>query len=78
LEISSLSGVARVEIKTIREERSWAAYISFISERSLNEACLVLGHLGVPRRFIGRDEKEAPEAAKDFLQQNYKVLRMAW
>jgi hypothetical protein len=78
VEVPSLSGVARVEIKSVEEGAHWSAYIAFVSDRILSEACLVLGHRGIPRRFTGRDAEEAEENAKSFLEQNYKVLRMAW
>ncbi|MFQ5902230.1 MAG: hypothetical protein ACE5JO_00925 [Candidatus Binatia bacterium] len=54
------------------------AYISFVSDRSLNETCLMLGHLGIPYRFTGPSEKKAEETAKKFLEQNYEVKRIIW
>jgi len=78
VEISSLNGIARLEVRTVQEKDSWAAYIAFVSDRGLNETCLMLGHLGIPHRFTGASEKEALEGAKNFLQQNYKVARIVW
>ena len=77
IEIPSLNGVARLEILTVREGNRWAAYLSF-SDRTLNEACLTLGRSGIPHRFSGTSEREAEEAAKKFLQENYRVVRMVW
>lgn len=78
VKIPSLNGIARLEIKTVQEGSEWAAYISFVSDRTLNETCLMLGHLGIPYRFTGPSEKEAQETAKKFLEQNYEVARMIW
>lgn len=78
VEIPSLNGIARVEVKTVQEGDVWAAYIAFASERTLNDTCLMLGQTGIPHRFTGPGEKEAQENAKNFLQQNYKVVRMVW
>jgi len=78
VKIPSLNGTARLEIKTVQEGDGWAAYISFVSDRSLNETCLMLGQQGIPYRFTGPTEKEAEETAKKFLQQNYEVVRMIW
>lgn len=78
VDIPSLNGIARVEVKTIQEGNIWAAYIAFASERTLNDTCLMLGQAGFPYRFTGPTEKEARENAKNFLQQNYKVARMVW
>jgi hypothetical protein len=78
VQIPSLNGVARVEIKTAQEEDRWAAYIAFASGRAANETCLVLGQSGIPYRFTGGAEKEAEEAAKKFLEQHYEVVRMIW
>lgn len=71
VQLSSLKGIARIEIMTVREGDAWAAYLSFVSDRSLADTCLMLGHLGIPHRFTGATEKEAEEKAKAFLQQNY-------
>ncbi len=78
VKVPSLNGIARLEIKTVQEGDGWAAYISFVSDRSLDETCLMLGHLGIPYRFSGASEEEAGETAKRFLQQNYEVTRMIW
>ena len=78
VKIPSLSGVARLEIKTVEEENGWAAYLSLIYDRILNETCLTLGHSGIPHRFTGLNEKEAEEAAKKFLQEKYHVVRIIW
>lgn len=78
VQIASLKGTARLEIKTAQEEGAWAAYISFVSGQALDEACLVLGRQGIPHRFTGSSEKEAMERAKDFLQKNHQVIRMIW
>ncbi len=78
VKIPSLNGMARLEIKTVREGDGWAAYISFVSDRSLDETCLMLGHLGIPYRFSGPSEKEAEETAKKFLLKNYEVTKMIW
>lgn len=78
LEIPSLNGIARVEVKTVQEGNFWAAYIGFASERTPNDTCLMLGQTGIPHRFTGSSEKEAQENAKNFLQQNYRVVRMIW
>ncbi|MFQ5849693.1 MAG: hypothetical protein ACE5JU_03780 [Candidatus Binatia bacterium] len=78
VEIPSLNGIARLEIKTVQEENRWVSYLSLFSERILNETCLMLGHSGIPHRFTGATEKDVEEAAKNFLQQNYHVVRMIW
>lgn len=78
VQLPSLNGIARLEIKTVQEGGGWAAYISFVSERALNETCLMLGHLGIPHRFTGPGKKEAEETAKKFIEQNYQVVRMIW
>lgn len=78
LKVPALNGIARVQIKTVQEGDGWAAYIPFVAHRTLNETCLMLGHLGIPYRFTGPTEKEAEETAKKFLQQNYEVVRMIW
>ncbi len=78
VKIPSLNGITRVEIKTVQEGDGWAAYISLVANRTLNETCLVLGHLSIPHRFTGSSEKEAQETAKKFLEQNYEVGRMIW
>ena len=78
VKVPSLNGIARVEIKTVQEGDGWAAYLSFVSHRGLDETCLMLGHLGIPYRFAGSTEEETQQAAKHFLQQNYEVVRMIW
>ena len=78
VKVPSLNGIARLDIRSVQEGDGWAAYISFVSDRSLDETCLMLGHLGIPYRFSGASEKEAEETAKNFLQQNYEVTRMIW
>lgn len=78
VEIPSLDGIARLEVRTVQEKDGWAAYVGFVSDRSLDETCLMLAHRGIPYRFTGSNEKEAQEGAKNFLQQNYKVVRMVW
>lgn len=78
VQVPSLNGIARFEIKTVQETGSWAAYVSFVSERTLDETCLMLGHLGIPYRFTGPTEEEAKGTAKKFLEQNYKVVKMIW
>lgn len=78
VQIPSLNGTAQLEIKTTREKNQWAAYISFASARSADETCFMLGRSGLPYRFTGKVEKEAEDAAKKFLEQNYTVVRMIW
>lgn len=78
VKIPSLNGVARLEIKTAREKKGWAAYLSLIYDRTLDETCLTLGHSGIPHRFTGHSEEEAEGAAKKFLQENYHVVRTIW
>lgn len=78
VKIPSLNGVVRLEIKTAQERKEWAAYLSLIYDRTLDETCLTLGHLGIPHRFTGRSEEESKETAKKFLQENYHVVRIIW
>lgn len=78
VQLPSLKGIARLEVKAVQEGDGWAAYISFVSDRSLSETCLVLGQSRIPHRFAGASEKEVQEKAKAFLEQNYEVVRMIW
>lgn len=78
VQLPSLRGIARIEIKTVQEGDTWAAYIGFVADRSLGDTCLMLGQSGVPHRFTGESEEAAEEKAKTFLQQNYEVVRMIW
>ncbi len=78
VQVPSLNGIARLEIITAQEKKSWAAYISFFSDRPQNETCIMLGHLGVPHRFTGPSEQKAKEKAEKFLHENYTVKRMIW
>ena len=78
VKLPSLGGTARLEIKTVQEGDGWAAYLSFVSDRRLDETCLVLGNHGIPCRFTGGSEKEVEEAARKFLKENYGVVRMIW
>jgi hypothetical protein len=78
VEIPSLNGTARLEIKTVQEGENWAAYLSFSSDRSLDETCFMLGRSGIPHRFTGTSVNEAEEAGKKFLQDNYRVVKMIW
>jgi len=78
VEIPSLKGTVRLEIKTILEESQWAAYLSFTSGRTMDETVLMLGTQGLPHRFAGSTEKEAHEAAKIFLEKNYHIVRTVW
>jgi hypothetical protein len=78
VQIPSLNGTARVEIRTAREQDLWAAYIGFAADRSSAETCLVLGENGIPRRFTGASDKEAEAAAKNFLEEKYRVVRTIW
>lgn len=78
VEVPSLKGVARVEIKTVQEKNTWAAYFLFNTGRPLDDTCLLLGQSGIPHRFTGPSEKETEEAAKKFLQEHYRVVRMIW
>jgi hypothetical protein len=77
VEVPSINGIARLEIKTVLEENLWSAYLTFATDRSLNETCLVLGK-GAPYRFAGASEKEAEAAARSFLEQNYHIVRIIW
>jgi len=78
VEVPSLKGVARLEIKTVQDKDGWAAYLLFNTGRRLDDTCLLLGQSGIPHRFTGPSEKEANEAAKKFLQEHYRVVRMIW
>ncbi len=78
IEVPSLEGVARVEIRTVKEGEAWAAYIGLVAAVQKEDVCLVLGKKGVPYRFQGSSEKEAEQAAKDFIQSTYRVARMVW
>ena len=78
VQLPSLKGIARIEIKTVQEDGLWAAYLSFVADRTFSDTCLMLGQSGVPHRFTGESDKEAEEKAKTFLQQNYEVVRMIW
>ena len=78
VEIPALDGVARVEIRTVREDNGWASYIAFAAGHSVANACLMLGESGIPHRFTAPTETEAQEQAKTFLQNKYRVVRMVW
>jgi len=78
VEVPSLKGVARLEIKTVQDKDTWIAYLLFNTGRRLDDTCLLLGQSGIPHRFTGPSEKEAEEAAKKFLQEHYRVVRMIW
>jgi len=78
VELAALKGVARVEIKTVREKEGWAAYLPLVSAGAMEDACLTLGRAGIPHRFTAASEKEAQQAAKEFLEKNYRVVRMIW
>ncbi|MBI2358722.1 MAG: hypothetical protein HYV04_07405 [Deltaproteobacteria bacterium] len=78
IQLPSLKGVARIEIKTVQEGEAWAAYLSFVADRTLSETCLMLGQSGIPHRFTGASRQEVQEKAKTFLQQNYEVVRTIW
>ncbi len=78
IEVPSLKGIARLEIKTVQDKDTWAAYLLFNIGHPLDDTCLLLGQSGIPHRFTGPSEKEAEEAAKKFLQAHYHVVRMIW
>ncbi len=78
LEVPSLGGVARVEIRTMREGEVWAAYLGLVVSAQKEDVCLLLGHEGVPHRFSGSSEKEAEQTAREFIQRTYHVSRMIW
>ncbi len=78
VELLSLKGIARVEIKTVQEGEKWTAYLPLASGNRLDDTCMLLGHSGIPHRFTAPSEKEAEEEAKRFVQQNYRVVRMIW
>ncbi|NIO07986.1 MAG: hypothetical protein GTO40_08280 [Deltaproteobacteria bacterium] len=78
VEVPSLQGIARVEIKTVRENDRWIAYLVFNTGRPMDDTCLLLGQSGIPHRFIGASEKDVEENAKKFLQERYRVARMIW
>jgi hypothetical protein len=78
VQIPSLNGTARVEIRTAREQNLWAAYIGFAADRSSNETCFLLGRDGIPHRSTGASQKEAESAAKSFLEENYRIVRTIW
>ena len=78
IQLPSLKGIARIEIKTVQEDSVWVAYLSFAADRTLSDTCLTLGQSGIPHRFTGASEKEVEEKAKTFLEQNYEVVRMIW
>jgi len=78
IQLPSLKGIARIDIKTVQEDSVWVAYLSFAADRTLSGTCLMLGQSGIPHRFTGASEQEAEEKAKSFLQQNYEVVRMIW
>jgi hypothetical protein len=77
LEVSSLGGVVRVEIRTVREGDVWAAYLGLVAAQR-EDVCLLLGYGGVPHRFSGSSEKEAEQTAREFIQRTYHVSRMIW
>lgn len=79
VEIPSLNGLARVEIRTVKEEEDrWAAYLCFVTDRPLADTCLLLGERGIPYRFTAPSEGEAEERAKAFLKEKYTIARMIW
>ncbi|MBI3000904.1 MAG: hypothetical protein HYY46_21005 [Deltaproteobacteria bacterium] len=78
IQLLSLKGIARIEIKTVQQDSVWVAYLSFAADRTLSDTCLMLGQSGIPHRFTGASEKEVEEKAKTFLEQNYEVVRMIW
>lgn len=78
VQLPSLKGIARIEIKAVQDGDTWAAYLSFAADRTLDETCLMLGQSGIPHRVTGASEKEAVEKAKAFLQEKYEVVRMIW
>ena len=78
VDVPSLSSVARVEIRVVREGKEWAAYLSFVSDRILDDTCLMLGRSGIPHHFSASSERAAAEAAKKFLEENYHVVRTIW
>jgi len=78
VELPSLKGIARVEIKTVQEGKDWVAYLPLSSGNRLDDACMLLGQAGIPHRFTAQTEKGAEQAAKDFVKQNYHVVRMIW
>ncbi len=78
LEVPSLGGMARVEIRTVREGDVWAAYLGLAATAQKEDVCLLLGHEGVPHRFSGSSEKEAEQIAREFIQRTYQVSRMIW
>lgn len=78
VEIPALNGIARIEIRSVRDGEGWSSYLGFVSDRTLPDTCLMLGQSGVPHRFSGQTEQEAAERAKAFLKNNYRVVRMVW
>lgn len=78
IEVPSLGGVARVEIRTVREGDVWAAYLGLVATAQKEDVCLLLGQKGIPYRFQGSSEKEAEQTAKEFIQRTYHISRMVW
>ncbi|MGH7844674.1 MAG: hypothetical protein ACREQW_05845 [Candidatus Binatia bacterium] len=78
VEIPTLDAVARLEIRSAKDEHGWSSYLAFVSGRKLDETCLLLGESGVPYRFTGTTQKKAEEKAKDFLEGKYRVVRTIW
>lgn len=78
IEVPSLGGVARVEIRTVQEGDVWAAYLGLVATAQKEDVCLLLGQRGVPHRFQGSSEKEAEQTAREFIQRTYHVSRMVW
>ncbi|MFQ5682587.1 MAG: hypothetical protein ACE5HC_04870 [Candidatus Binatia bacterium] len=78
IQLPSVNGIARMEIKTALEGAQWVAYISFVSGRPTNETCLMLGEQGIPYRFTGPSEQEVQKSAKQFLDKHYRIVRMIW
>ena len=78
IHVPSIDGVVRVEIRSVEESGSWAAYPVIIGGVALADACLVLARSGMPLRFSGDTAAAAETAAKEHVQAHYRVQRMIW
>ncbi len=78
IHVPSITGVVRVEIRSVEDGAAWSAYLVLIGGAALDDACLVLARSGLPLRFDGESAEAAETRAKEYVQAHYRVARMIW
>jgi len=67
----------RLEVRARQEGDRWGAYIC-LAFSTHEHLCWLVGEQGMPFRFEGSTQEKVQKQAKDYLEEQYKVIRKIW